>query len=161
MLAQTTSHARRAVCRRAILQEENGAWVVRKEKMLPTGIGGSGKNASRSRGTVEPVVSIRMSTSCSERQHGGKYVLATRAKVAQIVENELVRDFLDLTETCSLRKDLREFVFRQLVRKTFNARIGAFFRLYNTENVKRGTAGESMTTIRGDLRHNKKRKLTD
>ena len=72
------------------------------------------------------------------------YVEKARDAVAESVEKELLPEFLHQTAHHDLREDLRKLLFIRLVRKTFNARMGAFIRQHKTETVARGTQGHTI-----------------
>ena len=99
--------------------------------------------------------------------NSGRYIEKAREKVAETVEKQLLPEFLRQTADHPLGEDLRKFLFRRLVRKTFNARMGAFIRQHKTEAVARGTQGytiplrEMLKVSSGTNAQSKKIKLSE
>jgi hypothetical protein len=101
----------------------------------------------------EIIVAIASNVSFDEfRRLGRDYVKVCRERVAKI-EDQLIPIFLNLSDNVALNKELRTKLFRKIVRKTFNARMGAFFDFYKEENLLRGTKGENQKTTRGNIKH--------
>ena len=81
-----------------------------------------------------------------------KCVEEAREKVAQAVEESLLPKFMELSSD-DIDKKLRKSLFIKLVRKTFNARVGAWIRYYKSITLGRGTDGENTSALREDRKH--------
>lgn len=97
-----------------------------------------------------------------------QYVKDARERVAKIVDDTLLPAFLDLSKDLALESNLSRTIFKKIVKKAFNARIGAFIRYYKSENIGRGTKGEQQSALREEIKHEtgakaaeKKRKRED
>jgi hypothetical protein len=82
----------------------------------------------------------------------GEFARDGREAVTKAVDEELLPEFLSLTRDLRVSEDICKDVFHEIVQKVLHAKTGKAISTYKSENMGRGTKGETKSGIREMLK---------